>query len=255
MTETKLPEPTGVKLEDLEPIDPELLDLAGLGKRIDQTLLKPDATMEKLEKFLEESAEAGFGCVFVPPAYVRDAFKALSGTGSKVGTPISFPFGFASSETKACEALNALEDGAEELDIVMNISYALSSRWKLVEAELRQIKAEVEKWEKSKQREHIVLKVIIEAPYLSDSAKVEACRRAAAAGMDYVKTATGVGPGGATIHDVEIMRKAVGTRLGVKASGGIRNWGEAKSMFAAGASRIGTSAGLEILESFLERAG
>ncbi|MDD5447775.1 MAG: deoxyribose-phosphate aldolase [Actinomycetota bacterium] len=255
MSETKLPEAAERRAEDAVPPDLNSLDAEELKKRIDQTLLKPNATMESFQKFLKESAEAGFGCVFVPPAYVRDASRALSGTGSKVGTPISFPFGFESSKTKVYEALNALEDGAEELDMVMNISYALSARWDLVEEELREVGMEVGKWGESKRRDHVVLKVIIEAPYLSDNAKVEACRRAAAAGMDYVKTATGVGPGGATVHDVKIMRKSVGTRLGVKAAGGIRNWSEARSMFAAGASRIGTSAGREILESFFERAG
>jgi len=232
-------------------IDPSSVTRQTLLAMIDYTLLKPEETLDSYTSFLKTAREWGFHAVFVPPYYVPLAVGMLSGTDVVVGAPISFPFGYCSPATKADEALAMIRDGARELDIVMNFSAARSGEWDLVEEDLATVTEEVRAWERATMGGTVVLKLILETPYLDDDQKREACRRAAAAGLDFVKTATGLGPGGATAADVALMREVVGEDLGVKAAGGVRTWADARAMIEAGACRIGTSTGPEIVEDFL----
>jgi deoxyribose-phosphate aldolase len=237
------------------PVDPDSLDAGALLKMIDYTLLKPEEPLEAYARFIATAREWGFGSVFVPPYYAPLASGMLSATDVRIGIPVSFPFGYAAPEIKAAEALAALEDGALEVDVVMNISAARSGEWESVDEDLRAVVTAVREWEKLAHRGAVVVKLILETPYLDNDQKREACRRAAEAGMDYVKTATGLGPGGATAADVRLMREVVGEELGVKAAGGIRTWEDAKAMIEAGADRIGTSIGPELVEDFKRVTG
>ncbi|MBN1289810.1 MAG: deoxyribose-phosphate aldolase [Actinobacteria bacterium] len=218
---------------------------------IDYTLLKPQETRAKYVAFIDEAMKWSFGAVFVPSCHVALAANYLAGSTVKVGTVVSFPYGFASPEAKADESVVALEDGATEIDVVMNISEALSENWDAVGEDLSTVSFAVREWEKYSGADPVVLKAILETPYLSDEQITEACRRVEGSGFNYVKTATGVGPGGAKSENVSIMRAAVGDRLGVKASGGIRTWKDVCGMLSAGADRVGTSAGPQIMEEYL----
>lgn len=233
------------------PIDAGELDSEGLLRLIDYTLLKPESTLQDYIGFLGEAKRWGFANVFLPPCYVPLACGMLSATGVGVGAPISFPFGYAAPEAKVQEALTALEDGARELDVVMNVSAALSGEWDIVEEDLAAVVRAVRDWEELTRQGPVPVKVILETPYLDDAQKAEACARAVAAGLDFVKTATGLGVGGATAEDIRLMRSVVGDGVGVKASGGVRTWDQARTMLEAGANRIGTSAGPEIMEDFI----
>jgi deoxyribose-phosphate aldolase len=175
----------------------------------------------------------------------------LSASEVGVGAPISFPYGYAAPEVKVAETVLALEEGAREIDMVMNISAAVSGEWDIVDEDIIAVTSAVRDWERLKVARRVPVKLILETPYLDDKQKEEACRRAVEAGMDYVKTATGLGPGGATVEDIKLMRRVVGDELGVKAAGGIRTWSDAKAMLEAGANRIGASAGPEIMEDFI----
>jgi deoxyribose-phosphate aldolase len=236
---------------NLQPVDPDTLTKADLLAMIDYTLLKPEADLAAYSTFLAAARDWGFGSVFVPPYYVPLAAGMLSAADVKIGIPVSFPFGYAAPEIKAAEALAALEEGASEIDVVMNISAARSGDWESVDEDLLTVVNAAREWEKVMYKGPVVLKLILETPYLDDDMKTEACRRAAATGMDFVKTATGLGPGGATVHDVKLMRRTVGDELGVKAAGGIRTWEDAKAMIAAGANRLGTSTAPELIEDFI----
>lgn len=231
-------------------VDADALTEDGLRSIIDYTLLKPEAESSEYHSFLEEAARWRFGGVFVPPCYLEMANSLLADTEVIVGCPISFPFGYCRSEVKAHEAVNALERGARELDVVMNVSKAVSGDWDYVEGDLVAVVNAVREWEGTSGEGPIIVKVILETPYLEDDQKAEACRRAGAAGCDFVKTATGLGPGGATAEDVRLMRGVVEDSMGVKASGGIRNFEDVMEMLEAGASRIGTSTGPGIMEDF-----
>jgi deoxyribose-phosphate aldolase len=236
---------------NLKPVDPDTLTKDDLLGMIDYTLLKPEADLDAYTTFLAAARDWGFGSVFVPPYYVPLAAGMLSATDLKIGIPVSFPFGYAAPEIKAAEALAALEEGASEIDVVMNISAARSGDWESVDEDLLTVVNAVREWEKFTYKGPVVLKLILETPYLDDDQKIEACKRAAATGMDFVKTATGLGPGGATVYDVGLMRGTVGNELGVKAAGGIRTWEDAKAMIAAGANRLGTSTAPELIEDFI----
>jgi deoxyribose-phosphate aldolase len=237
------------------PVDPDKLTSDDLLAMIDYTLLKPEADLDSYSAFVAVARQWGFGCVFVPPYYVPLAAGMLSATDVKVGVPVSFPFGYAAPEIKAAEALDALEEGASEVDVVMNISVARSGDWESVDEDLSAVVGAVREWEKLTLKGPVELKLILETPYLDDDQKREACRRAAAVGMDFVKTATGLGPGGATVEDVRLMRQTVGDKLGVKAAGGIRTWEDARAMIAAGANRLGTSTAVELVEDFIRASG
>ena len=205
---------------------------------IDHTLLKADATMDDITRIAGEAASYGFASVCVNPCWVPLCRKLLDGTGVKVCTVVGFPLGAASSRAKAAETAAAVEDGADEIDMVINIGYL---RGGMDDEVLGDIKAVREACLGK------VLKVIIEACLLTDEEKIRACRLAEEAGADFVKTSTGFSSGGATVADVALMRKAVGGRLKVKAAGGIRTLADARAMIGAGASRIGASAGIAIV--------
>jgi len=233
-----------------QPPDPDSLSRKKLARMIDYTMLAPDETVDSYIAFVKEADSMRFGCIFLPPCYVPLAAGMLAARPLEVGAPVAFPYGFAAPEVKSAECVRALEDGARELDVVINISAARSEDWTLVEEDLREVVDTVRAWEKALHRGPAVVKAILETPYLSDSQKKEVCRIAVETGADYVKTATGLGPGGATVEDVELMRRAVGDALGVKAAGGIRDWAGARRLISAGADRIGTSTGPAILEDF-----
>ena len=207
-------------------------------KLIDHTLLKPDATPEQIVKLCEEAIQFDFMSVCVNPAYVPLAAKCLQGSSVKVCTVIGFPLGMNLTRTKVEEAELAIKEGADEIDMVINVGMLKAGHDEYVEEEIRELKAVAG----SK-----VLKVIIETCLLTDEEKVRACIASKNAGADFVKTSTGFSTGGATAHDVALMRKTVGEEMGVKASGGVRTHEDLIAMVEAGASRIGTSNGTKIL--------
>lgn len=212
------------------------MDIAGY---IDHTVLAADATKERIESLCREAAEYGFASVCVNSCWVPLASRLLEGSSSKVCTVVGFPLGAMESSAKAFEARNAVEGGADEIDMVINVGFLKSG---MIDAVLEDIKAV------RKACEGHTLKVIIETCLLSDEEKRIACELSEKAGADYVKTSTGFSTGGATVEDVRLMRSVVGDRLGVKASGGIRDYKTALAMIEAGASRIGASAGVRIVK-------
>src|SRR3954471_13154098 len=213
-----------------------------IAKYIDHTLLRPDATFDQVTKICNEAREFGFASVCVTPCYVRHCAGLLRGSSVKVCTVIGFPLGAYVTETKALEARRAIREGATEVDMVINIGALKSGRDELV---YRDIRAVVE----AAMDGGAICKVILETSLLNDEEKIRACQAARRARADFVKTATGFGPGGATADDVALMSRAVsGTKMGVKASGGIRNLQDAQQMIRAGATRIGASAGVRIVK-------
>ncbi len=209
---------------------------------IEHTLLKPEATEDDVQKLCREAEEYGFAAVCVHPAYVRLASQLLQGTSVKVCTVVGFPLGSNLPEVKAYEASRVIDKGADEIDMVINIGALKSGEDELVYRDIQRV-VEVS------QEEGVVVKVIIETSYLTKGEKVEACRLACRAGADFVKTSTGLGPGGATVRDVILLRETVvGSSMGVKAAGGIRTYKDAKKMIEAGATRIGTHAGVQIIK-------
>jgi deoxyribose-phosphate aldolase len=214
---------------------------AGVAQYIDHTLLKPDASPQQVAKLCTEARDYEFASVCVNPCNVRQCAELLRGTQVLICSVIGFPLGATMAEVKAYEAERAVWDGATELDMVINIGALKGGDYALVQ---RDIEAVVH----VAHRNRSVVKVIIEAALLSDDEKVKACTLAKAAQADFVKTSTGFGPGGATLHDVELMRRTVGPDMGVKAAGGIRTYEAVQEMIAAGASRIGASAGVKIVQ-------
>jgi len=208
---------------------------------IDHTLLKPEASLGDIKKLCREAAEFGFASVCVNPAYVKDAAEFLKGTNVPVCTVIGFPLGATLPDVKAYEARRAIFNGAREVDMVINIGALKSGDDCLVEDDIRAV---VE----AAHQDHILCKVIIETALLTDGEKVRACLAAKNAGADFVKTSTGFAKGGATANDVALMRRTVGSSLGVKASGGVKGIDDARAMFEAGATRIGASVGVKIAQ-------
>ncbi|RLF76683.1 deoxyribose-phosphate aldolase [Thermococci archaeon] len=212
-----------------------------IAKYIDHTNLKACASKEDIIKLCDEARRYNFYAVCVNPYRVKLAKEQLQGTNIKVATVIGFPLGATPTEVKVFEAKKALEDGADEVDMVLNIGALKDKAYKYVRNDI----AEVVRIAHEK---GAIVKVIIETCYLSEEEKEIACKLAVEAGADFVKTSTGFGSGGATIEDVKLMRKVVGDKLGVKAAGGIRTYEEALAMINAGANRIGTSSGVKIIE-------
>jgi deoxyribose-phosphate aldolase len=208
---------------------------------IDHTLLKPDATRQDIEKLCREAAEAKFATVCVNPAWVALAAARLRGTGVGVCSVVGFPLGATTADVKHYETRRAIFDGATEIDMVINVGALKSGDLRVVE---RDIEAVVQPCLDCSR----VSKVIIEAALLTDEEKVTACTLSKAAGASYVKTSTGFGPGGATAADVALMRRVVGAGMGVKAAGGVKDLDSLKAMVAAGATRVGASAGVRILQ-------
>lgn len=213
---------------------------------IDHTLLRPTATAAEIGRLCEEAVEYGFVSVCVPPRFVPQASQALYGSGVLTGTVIGFPLGFASSETKVFETLEACALGAGEIDLVIPLGAALAGELTSVEAEIARVVVAAKA---------APVKVILECCYLSDRQKSALAELVVQAGAAYVKTSTGFASGGATPEDVRLLRQVVGARAGVKAAGGIRDLAGFEAMRAAGASRIGSSAGVAIVEAWRQREG
>ena len=211
---------------------------------IDHTLLRPEATYEQVAQLCQEAAQHHFASVCINPVHVAPAADLLRGSGVPVCTVVGFPLGATTPEVKVFETRQAIDQGAAEIDMVLHVGALKSRDFAAVGDDIRRVAAECGR--------DAILKVIIEAALLSDEEKVQACAIAKLAGADFVKTSTGFGPGGATLHDVELMRRTVGEDLGVKAAGGIRDRDTAERMIAAGADRIGASASVKILR---ERGG
>ncbi|MGC8568442.1 MAG: deoxyribose-phosphate aldolase [Nitrososphaeria archaeon] len=216
-----------------------------LAKYIDHTQLNPAASESDIVKLVEEAKRYKFYSVVVNPYYVKLAKELVKGTDIKVVSVVGFPFGATYKEVKAYETELVIKDGADEIDMVMNISAAKSGRWDVVKDDIKAVNDVVKKHGK-------ILKVILETGYLTDEEKIKACEVAVEAGADFVKTSTGYGKGGATVHDVELMYRTVKGRAKVKAAGGIHDANAALAMIKAGASRIGASHSVEIIESLKE---
>lgn len=210
-----------------------------LNKYIDHTILKPEASERDIRKLCAEAKEHDFATVFVNPCYVTLAKRLLKKTDVKVGCAIGFPLGATTTEVKVLETLQAIKNGADEIDMVVNIGAVKSKKLAYVKNDIKNVvKAAKPKG----------VKVILETCLLTDTEKVKVARIARQAGVKFVKTSTGFSTGGATIEDIKLLRKTVGKKLGVKASGGIRDYKSTIAMIEAGANRIGTSAGVKIME-------
>jgi deoxyribose-phosphate aldolase len=208
---------------------------------IDHTLLKPDATRQEIDKLCREAAEFHFATVCVNPAWVAHASRLLRGSGVGVCSVVGFPLGATTADVKHYETRRAIFDGASEIDMVINIGALKSGDLQVVE---RDIAAVVQPCREA----NVVSKVILEVALLNDEEKIAACTLSKAVGADFVKTSTGFASGGATAHDVALMRRVVGAEMGVKAAGGVRDYEGLKAMVAAGATRVGASAGVKIVQ-------
>jgi deoxyribose-phosphate aldolase len=227
------------------------MDIKRLAASIDQTLLKPTVGERAAREWMRAQRDAGFASLCVSPFLVPAAAEILAGTSTKVCTVVGFPLGYAVSACKADEARRLVELGAVEIDMVMNFAAALEGSWEYVGDGIARVVAATAEASGG----NAIVKVILECAYLDGPERVaSACAVAVKAGADFVKTSTGFGPGGATVADVRVMRATVGPDIGVKAAGGIRSLNDMLAMLDAGASRIGASAGLEILAEF-ERIG
>lgn len=222
------------------------LDKQSLAAVFDHTLLKPIATREQIIKVCQEAKEYGFASVCANPAYVKLVSEELKGSGVKTCTVIGFPLGANTKEIKAVETKQAVAEGADEIDMVINIGALKSGDHKLVEEDIKAV---------VNAASGKCVKVIIETCFLTEDEKVKACQLSQSAGADFVKTSTGFGTGGATVEDVKLMRKTVGDKMQVKASGGVRNLADALAMIDAGADRIGASAGVAVMQEFTGQKG
>jgi len=211
-----------------------------LSRYIDHTLLKPEATVDDIRKLCEEAKQFHFTSVCINPSYVPFCARELSGTDVKVCTVVGFPLGATSKEAKAAETGQALKDGAQEIDMVINVGMLKSGEYEYVKDDIFRVV-------RTAHRAGAIIKVIIETALLTDEEKVKACLLSKWAGADFVKTSTGFSKGGATSGDIRLMRKVVGSTMGVKASGGVRSREDAEEMVASGATRIGASASVKIV--------
>jgi len=216
-----------------------------LASMIDHTFLKPFGAAADIEKLCEEALLYRFAMVAVNPAETARCVALLKGSGIRTGAAAGFPLGQSTSETKAFEMRDAISKGAGEIDMVINLRALRSGDGARVLAEIADLAAAC-------RSQGVISKVILETCYLTDDEKRRVCRMACEAGVDFVKTSTGFGAGGATVADVRLMREAVGPKMGVKASGGIRTLDDALAMIRAGATRIGTSSGVALVEALRE---
>lgn len=212
------------------------LDIAGL---IDHTLLRADAVEGEVISLCDEAMQYGFYSVCIHPSFIKIAKERLLGSNVKISTVIGFPLGMTLSSVKAFEAAESVREGADELDIVINLGLAKSGRWDAVEREILEICSAAHS---------AIHKIIIEACYLNDEEKKTACTAAVNAGADFIKTSTGFGPGGAVLEDIKLINSAVNGKAGIKAAGGIKTLNDTLAFIEAGASRIGTSSGVSIME-------
>lgn len=211
-----------------------------INKIIDHTALKPNTNKESILKLIAEAKTYDFASVCVNPCWVALAHQELKNTDVKVCTVIGFPLGANTTEVKVFETKDAIEKGAQEIDMVINIAMLKDKEYDYVENEIHQIVEAA--------KDKAIVKVIIETCLLTDEEKIKACELSQKAGADFVKTSTGFSTGGATVHDIALMRKTVGAEMGVKASGGVHTHEEALAMVEAGATRIGASAGVKLLK-------
>lgn len=216
------------------------MDEKKLASYIDHTILKPDVLTFDIKKLCEEAVEYSFATVCINPFHVGSAKKFLAGTGIKVCTVVGFPLGATTKEVKAYEASRAIENGAHEIDMVINISALKEGNYDYVEKDIKSV------YEACKGK--ALLKVIIETCLLEYEQKIKACEISVASGADFVKTSTGFSKSGAIISDIKLMKKTVGDSIGVKASGGIRDLKQMIEMIEAGATRIGTSSSVSIIK-------
>lgn len=219
------------------------LSVKQLAGMIDHTFLKPFGTAENIEKLCAEARKYEFAMVAINPAEVETCVKLLEGSPVRVGAAIGFPLGQTTTECKAFETRNAIAKGATEIDTVINVRALQKGRLDIVKKEIEEMVAIC-------RPAGVICKVILETCYLSDAEKETVCRIAKEAGVDFVKTSTGFGTAGATVEDVALMRRVVGPEIGVKAAGGIRDLDTALAMIKAGATRIGTSSGVTIVEAY-----
>lgn len=217
-----------------------------VARLIDHTLLKPDATQAQIAQLCHEARQYSFAAVCVNPTHVKLCADLLRGSDVAVCTVVGFPLGATPPEVKAYEAQQAIDDGATEIDMVINVGALKGEECDLVERDIAMVT-------RTCHNNGAVCKVIIEAALLTDQEKIKACESAKKAGADYVKTSTGFGPGGATVADVTLMRRVVGPSMGIKAAGGIRSFADAKGMVEAGATRLGASAGVMIVQEAKKR--
>lgn len=224
-----------------------------LAKSIDYTILRADATPKDIKRVCTEAVQYSFATVFVNPCYVSLAYSFLRGTPVKVGTTVGFPLGGATTTVKCFEAVNAISHGAHEIDMVMYIGALKLGAAELVQEDIHAVVGAVRTEEMREGVGEVLVKVIIETCYLSDEEKRVACRLVEQAGADFVKTSTSFGLAGATVKDVELIRESLGQGVGVKASGGIRTLKQAIAMIDAGASRLGTSSGVDIMKEMLKK--
>ena len=218
-----------------------------IARYIDHTLLKADATRAQVTQLCREAQEYRFAAVCVNPTHVRLCADLLKDSGIAVASVVGFPLGATSPEVKAYEARQAIQTGATEIDMVINIGALKDGDYGLAERDIAAVVRVCHDGD-------AICKVIIEAALLTEQEKVKACELAQKAGADYVKTSTGLGPGGATAADVALMRRVVGPGMGVKAAGGIRSLADAQAMIDAGASRIGASAGIKIVQEAMQHS-
>jgi deoxyribose-phosphate aldolase len=208
---------------------------------IDHTILRPEATKTDVLRLCMEAKQHGFEVIFIPPCYTSEAAEAVAGTAVRVGIPVGFPLGGHATKIKVAEAVEGVKLGAVVLDMVLNVSRLKSGDLNAVREDIAEVVRA------TPGAEH---KVILETCYLTEQEKITACHLAVEAGVDYVKTSTGFGAGGATVADVTLLKTAVAGRAKVKASGGIRDWNNTRQLLEAGADRIGTSASVKIIEEW-----
>lgn len=225
-----------IGIEGAGGIEPDLASM------IDHTLLKPEATLTDIEKLCAEARKYSFASVCINPSYVPLCAKLLRGTDVKVCTVIGFPLGATLTAVKAFETEHAIRDGAQEVDMVINVGMLKSGQYEYVENDIFAVVSTAKRY-------RVLTKVILETGLLTDEEKVKACILAKRAGADFVKTSTGFGKGGATVGDIALMRRVVGSAMGVKASGGVRTREDALAMVAHGADRIGASASVKIVST------
>ncbi len=221
------------------PVDCANLTAADMAQYIDHTYLKQEASLEDIRKICDEAKQFHAASVCVNPSYMKFVAEQLAGTDVTPCCVIAFPLGASTPEAKAFEAGNAADNGAREVDMVVNVGAVKSGDWKLVKRDIEAVVKEVEG--------RALVKVIIEACLLTDEEKVKTCAIAKLAGAHFVKTSTGFSTGGATVEDVRLMRETVGNDVGVKASGGVRSYADAMAMLKAGANRVGASATKKIV--------
>ncbi len=221
---------------------------ASVAAMIDHTLLKPDATRQQIEELCREAAQFKFATVCVNPTWVALSTRLLAGSGVGVCSVVGFPLGATTADVKGYETQRAIFDGAREIDMVINVGALKSGDLRVVERDIEAVTTPCRNC-------GVLSKVIIEAALLTDDEKITACTLAKAAGADYVKTSTGFASGGATAADVALMRRVVGADMGVKAAGGVRDLEGLKAMVAAGATRVGASAGVKIVQQARGEAG